>query len=267
MAWLMLGFASAAACGSTVYWQGTSQGFRIAWTDQDLEFSSPRGGEFSFRNAIGPAAEKFFDEMQDSGTACTYGRSLTLLSVNGPFLSLRDEMSGECRPSAHPTGEVRYTTIDMRKTGDLGYGLDPDEPMSAGEPGTKLVSLTDLFQPKSVLEAFLNDPVIQPNLDVIPESLADLPEALGGEEGFPVKGNPCKFELPQDYLTRFALHHRDGRRIAVRVLLRPVGGACRAAHAELGLLLGPAPEGEFQSLWAAGSSARKSNIEFHKEWR
>jgi len=51
----------------------------------------------------------------------------------------------------------------------------------------------------------------------------------------------CSYELPEDFLTRFAFHHLEGDKVAVRLALPYFVEICRGKYLELDLLL-PVPE-------------------------
>jgi len=165
--------------------------------------------------------------------ACTYERSAALLSVVGTVISLRDQLYTNCAGTAHPGGETRLRAIDIGKGGKQG----------------KPASLADLFPEPALLDALHRDPILAEALGDKPANLKELREQIGDQE-LEVPRNPCKFQLPADFLSQFAFHHLEGERVAVRVALAPVGGACRAATAQLGLLL-PVPVAFSGALQAA----------------
>jgi hypothetical protein len=116
-----------------------------------------------------------------------------------------------------------------------------------------VVALTNLFSEQELITKLAADPIIKGYLSDPPKNLDEIRNSLG-EEGWQPPNGPCSFVLAPDYLTRFSLHHLIGKQVAVRIELSPVGGACRSATAELGLLLSNPPS--LRSLFDAAASGR-----------
>jgi hypothetical protein len=235
-------------------WTGKSGGFAIRWTTADLQarslkrpgrliFSAAQLSRRAFQTFISPP------NLDGSEERITYERQFTLLSVVGSIVSLRDELYYNIQPSAHPGLEIRFTAIDLAKPGAVPDPWATEEGFSLKKSG-KVAKLTDYFPEKEVLKALLNDAIIQETLGgESPSSLAKLFKLLKDRR---IEINGVPYLLPRDWLTRFAFHHLQGNKVAVRLGLPSAGGAARGLHAELGLLL-PIPPALKKSLTLAAS--------------
>ena len=235
---LVLAWGSHAQKPNRSIWSGTSGGARITWTRSDLRASIAGQPAFSLRSVAERSFGLYRSAVEEAELgACVYERTFQVLSIVGPIVSFRDSVLTSCEQQAHPGGERRVTAVDLSRPGGVGYAVESDEPLAVdpSDPG-KVISLADIFTEKELLSTLLADKVIKAGLVDTPERLADLPEAIR-TEGLVSGGNPCPFTLPKDFLTRFAFHHLAGKSVAVRLELAPVGGACRSAQAQLGLLL------------------------------
>ena len=222
-----------------VVWTGKSGGFEIRWTTADIQawpltqpdrlvFSAARLAHRGFQTFISPP------NLDGSEEHITYEREFTLLSVVGSIISLRDELYYYVKPSAHPGVEIRFTAIDLAKPGVVPDPWAIEEGFNLKKLG-KVAKLTDYFPESEVLQTLLNNAIIKEALGgESPSSLVKL-FSLFKEQSMEIKGVPCVF--PRDFLTRFAFHHLQGDRVAVRLGLPSVGGAYRSFHADLDLLL------------------------------
>jgi hypothetical protein len=171
--------------------------------------------------------------------ACSYERRFKVLSVVGPLLSFEDYEFSTCEREAHPEADTRYTAVDLLRSGDATYapgGLNVD----IGKP-SRFAKLTDFFPEEEILSALLADSLIKKALQYKksrwPSTVGELIEDFRDEELSIQTGNGCSYEIAQDLLTRFAFHHLEGDKVAIRLGLAPEVGACRTTHAELGILL------------------------------
>lgn len=227
-------------------WSSQGGGREIRWTTTDL-YSNSNG---RVEPIWSPLVEKGFQDFVSvvtngpprQGTqpeACSYERVFRLLSVVGSLISFEDEYSDDCG-GAHPSADIRYTTIDLSKPGELSYARKGETPMmdtDLAKPG-KIVTLTDYFSEPDILRAILADSVIRKELLSLNRTsvntLAELPELFAANDyGLEV----ADFELRPDFLTRFAFHHVEGDKAAVRLDLPAHSGANRGQHLQLGLLL------------------------------
>jgi hypothetical protein len=239
-------------------WNGQSNGFHITWTTSDISASSAKDGSLVFSAAHfaredfqASEAETRKDtarinrELKREGkpplkaNPCTVEREITLLSVVGSILTFRDHFFAFCEREAHPAGNIRYTAIDLAKPGRTLYSIDHF--VDTTKPG-KVVQLTDLFPDREILRALTADVLITKALKdrggYPPRKLsALLPPILEPIYGDTDKG--CH-EISGDLLTRFAFHHVEGNRVAVRLGLSGCG-TCRECLTEIGILL-PIPD-------------------------
>jgi hypothetical protein len=247
-------------------WTGKSGGFTICWTPSDIQarplkkpgrlaFSAAQLSRLGFQTFISPP------NLDGNEEHITYERKFTLLSVVGSIVSLKDELYYEITPSAHPGWEIRFTAIDLAKPGKVPDTWANEEGLNLKKLG-KVAKLTDYFPEQGVLKALLNHASIQEALpEESPQSLAKLFDFLKGQR-IEIQGDPYTF--PQDFLTRFAFHHLEGDRVAVRLGLLSGEGAARGWHAELGLLL-PIPPALKKSLSLAASGQEGFLMENRKK--
>jgi hypothetical protein len=233
--------ASASSRGSTVQpvppadpastiWEGVSRGVRIQWTTRDLSARSDaaQGETWSLANELRREYEKAASDLE--GTApCRAEEKITLLSVVGTLVSFERATYSECARAAHPGGETRYATLDLKE-------------VALHRAAARPVELGDLFPPQAVFEALSKDGVVRKALaapghgkGAAPKALPDLTKRLS----LSVLDEPCA-TFPLDLMRRFALHHLEAQRIAVRVGV-PGAGPCREQLTQLGLLLDAPP--------------------------
>jgi len=232
-------------------WEGKSGGLHLRWTTAGLHVKN----QTDTKEILRPLVEKGFADFASVYTSdkrgrrwriedCTYERNIKLLSVLGTLVSFEDGYFDYCG-GAHPSEDTRFTTVDLAGVGDISYVRQRDTPMmnvDLGNPG-RIVKLTDYFSHQEILHAILADPVMKTaisdlRLPKAPRKLDDLP-TLFASSSYEL-GN-SGFELRPDFLTRFAFHHVEGNKVAVRLGLPPHYGANRTQHMQIGLLL-PIPE-------------------------
>lgn len=235
-----------------VIWKGESSGLNIRWTTVDLYMQTATGVQGIWE----PLVEKGFEDYEaisaDDGTGeplpvmdCDYERNFVVLSVVGTLVSFEDSYYVGCEREAHPSIDTRFTTIDLAKSGDLLYALGQDTPMMDVDltSSGKIVKLTDYFAEVDILRALLADRVVQKALATLkitmqPQTIEEL-LTLFAPNNYEL--GDSWYELRPDFLTRFAFHHIEGDRVAVRIGLPPAYGFNRALHLQLGLLL-PIPK-------------------------
>jgi hypothetical protein len=228
-------------------WAGKSGGFKIRWTDGDIQahsLKSPNQVVFSARSLAKQDFARFKAAENKYGFKerfCEVVYSYKILSLTGSILSFLEETGVDCEKTAHPSLTNRFTVIDLEKSGDFSK---------------KRVTLTDYFPKEVVYQALLADPQVQralarrePPLPQSPRSLAELYDSL--KDVFLSDGE-CSYELPEDFLTRFAFHHLEGDKVAVRLALPYFGEVCRGLYLDLDLLL-PMPESLKERLALAAS--------------
>jgi len=126
------------------------------------------------------------------------GHKLTVISLFGPFLGMRDDTDIEQGSGAISGGGSRYWTIDLR----LGetFHFDPSTPLAALPDGGAITSLATLYPPGQISARLVADPFIR---KLVSASAGDSPEAiLNNASG--ATADAC-FDVPSDILTSFAI--------------------------------------------------------------
>jgi len=201
-------------------WSGRSGGFDITWSDDDLQIRGDRSGPpFSYAAGARSAWEPGEDESGES-VACAYETKLRVLSVVGSIISVERSDYAGCPNTAHPSIETRYEAFD------------------ASSPETR-VKLTNYFPAKDILAALLGDGIVKKalaELDVAtPGTLDELIAALSESTG------ACEYSFTTDLLERFAFHHIEGGKVAVRIGLSHGAEPCRGMLTQIGILLPVSP--------------------------
>ena len=212
-------------------WSGTSGGYAIQWTGTDLTARQAAGAATPLFSARQMARQEFADIEKDSDGHCEYERSFSLLSVVGPIVSYQDAYNLFCERAAHPDGASRFVAVDLSKPAGARRGAD-ETPL----PGN-VAKLTDYFPATEIHKALMADPIIQKALDgKRPRTLAELLKLIGEEFPTVAEDEKTCFTLDADLLTRFAFHHVEGNKVAVRLGLSGTG-VCRYNLTQVGLLL------------------------------
>jgi hypothetical protein len=242
---LKTGLSTPAMLGSTaqqrMIWTGRSGGFLFQWSATEISArpaSGARGVLFSAKTLARRGFAEFLAASKDPETGevekCSYDRTFTVLSVVGSIISLRDNNFSACERAAHPGGETRYTAIDLAREGGVFYKQEQMD-VDLANPG-KVAKLTDIFDETDILNALLADPLVREALagsESKPRSLGEFVEAFAGASG--VTGKHC-YSVAEDMFTRFAFHHLENGKVAVRLGLSGAG-PCREFLTEIGILL------------------------------
>jgi SH3-like domain-containing protein len=214
------------AASSQTIWQGKSGGFNIHWTQKDI--TATKGGKvvFSAEKALARKDfEKAYLDYTNGYRIVGYHRTLTLLSVVGTIVSMKDTFEEGGRVLIY--GDSKMTTVNLAN-------LD------------KVVSLTDFFGESVIFKALLADSLIQKALAKVntttpPSTLDALYQVLDKAPNIAAVrmkyGEDCYFRLSEDFLTQFAFHHIDKDRVAVRIALSPATHGCQSELAQLGIYL------------------------------
>ncbi|MEA2174920.1 MAG: hypothetical protein QOD00_2512 [Blastocatellia bacterium] len=143
--------------------------------------------------------------------------------------------------------DKRDKALDLSRPGAVDLSYDGFKKRG------KMVQLTDYFAEADILKALLADTIIQKALKSSgkprPQTLAALMKAVYLQS---VPVGECDYELSDDLLTRFAFHHLENERVAVRLGLSHAVETCRGSLVELGILL-PIPAALKQPLLRAQS--------------
>jgi hypothetical protein len=125
-----------------------------------------------------------------------------------------------------------------------------DVPYRAGEleidMSKRSVTLLDFFTEREVVDALLTDSAVRKALQFQksgepPKTIIQLIKVFNEEQLAIETKDGCTYLLPEDLITRFAFHHVEGNKVAIRLALPPDVGACRTSYAQLGILL-PIPD-------------------------
>jgi hypothetical protein len=219
--------AQAPAAAPPSSWQGDSAGWHWSWTAADISATKSDAGKRRTFSLAARLRAEFDHDMQalraDNAMRgvlpCTRETTASVLSIVGSLLSYRTTRETTCAREAHPEGETRFATINL-----------------ADERENASVVLDALFPQAAVASALREDKLVKSNLpaDRAHGSLADLTAALATVGGV-VTPSDC-FEFPEDLTARFAFHHVDGGRVAVRFGV-PGAGPCRTRLTQLGVML------------------------------
>jgi hypothetical protein len=216
-------------------WSGTSGGFKIRWTENDIQAHPAKFPRIIF--SARSLAEKEFalfktDEMRYGFKKgyCEFVGSYRILSLAGSIMSFFEETDVSCEEEAHPSRYLSFTAIDLKKPGSVSQ---------------KLVKLTDYFPKSAIYQALMAEPRVrqalarrEPPLRRSPRNLAELYTAfkdVGMDTGEII------YVWPDDFLARFAFHHLLGNQVAIRLALPALGPSNLGDYLELQLLL-PVPQ-------------------------
>jgi hypothetical protein len=229
-------------------WSGESSGYKIRWTSQDLYLDSTNQG----RRLWSPFVEEGFKDFSALYTKvpgriiedCTYERDLALVSVVGTLISFQDEYSDFCG-GAHPSEDYRFLTIDLSQPGEFQYKHAGSPPLMTvpAESNKKIPRLTDYFNEEDLLAALIADRLIQKAITSSgrkspPKTLEELNDLLANEN---YRLGDSGLALSSDFLTRFAFHHIEGNKVAIRLSLSSTATANQSEREQIGLLI-PIPE-------------------------
>jgi len=188
-------------------WSGESGGVQIDWTTRAI--------------AVRRAGRKTIDliAIPKSEPGCEGDLSVQILSVVGSIVSYQLSEGTTCEFAAHPSAVTLYKAVDA---------ADPKR--AALHP-----SLTDFFADADVLRAMMADSVVQRHAPkAVPRTAAELVTALSASQA------ECEYAFEKDLLNRFAFHHVEGDRVAVRIGLSHGCEVARGKLTQLGILL-PVP--------------------------
>lgn len=202
------------------FWTGQSGGFDFKWTQQDITVSpatAPTKVLYSAKNLFNKTYEG--DVCGDGDrSALSADQKLEVLSIVGPIMSIDSGDYSFCKGNAHPNTYEKYAAVDFRH---------PE----------KAAQLSDYFEAPVLLKALLSDRLIQKNIKAFnlstPKTLTDLVNGLSKDPTLWA----CEYGFTKDMLSRFAFHHIEGNKVAVRIGLSNGQEPCRGQLTQLGLLL------------------------------
>jgi len=216
---------------SGAIWSGSSGEFEILWSDTDLTAQSQRDRHAVALSARALARDGFdqykkpFSGAAGSNANCDYERRFALRAVAGSLISFADSYYASCRQEAHPSGEARYTTVDLVGSGRVLYGTGEGLSIDAGQ-AAKILRLTDLFTEDDIYRNLLGNSLLRPLAEragsAKPAVLAALLARLYDQNS---ENGEC-FRVPRDILTRFELYGFEGGKVIIRLGL-PGQALCR----------------------------------------
>ncbi len=211
---------------NNVIWQSQNDYLDIRWTETDIIATKNGKQLFSARALAKKEFEADFLTELSGQTDCQYDREFTLLSLVGNIASLKETESVKCQGLAEPSSETRLAAYDLALA---------DSKME----------LTRFFTESDILKALLAEPLIEKALaeadTTHPSTLQALYEALEWSS-IPFKG--CEYQLPQDFLNQFAVHHIQKNQVAIRLNLPAASfSGCDSRNIQLGFYL-PIPRSE-----------------------
>ena len=244
---LLVLVAGSATAQRSLIWSGRNQAWRVDWTLDDITATRVADGRrvFSMRSFAAAQLGLSMHQETSAGGTLERDRKISVVSVFGPLLALRDDTFDDFRPAAHPSERVRFWTVDLSAPAKDGF--DPSDQfgaaIGAAERG-RIRSLDQIAPAQAIAEVLARDTVVlgdlphpPPDLDELLTSWRDQAgNAVGpASTGVGVGGAECH-DVPEDVLTSFAIVGRSGTGIAVRLGL-PGSGACHAAFIQIGLVL------------------------------
>src|SRR5262245_38832068 len=103
-------------------WKGRSGNYEITWTTTEISGGSLGTVSFSARALARENYQLMAKDARQNGNKLTgFERNFRVLSVVGTIVSLEDNFYSNYAAAAHPSGETRYTAIDLSKSGKVGY--------------------------------------------------------------------------------------------------------------------------------------------------
>ncbi|HLJ55368.1 MAG TPA: hypothetical protein VKT77_10040 [Chthonomonadaceae bacterium] len=200
-------------------WHGESGGYDWLWTTADLKalHFRPVFSARAYEYKVNTQLKEEEKDPVDSYLECT----IQPLSIVGSLASYERDYYWE--GGAHPSGGVDVVTIN------------------AARPGHR-VRLDELFRDEDIVRALLADKIVagvlaREHVSPLPRTCDELVKALKGK-GFGESDDQFGFE--EDLLFRFAFHHIEGDRVAVRLIIGWKGEIFRFSSTQIGLRL-PAP--------------------------
>jgi hypothetical protein len=254
------GSARSASAERGVIWQGTTGSFDIRWDSTDVlvtraarpeRSGNAEGATFlSFRAELDTAMDTGHDPASDTvGSVCAEEYDYAILSAVGHILGVQQRHYSYCEGMPHPSITVSYVAIDLERSEREGvHEIDGSELIG------REIALTDLFSEKDVLQALLGDRLVQKRLAALgmdPGPIASVDHLVALLEG----GTECEYGFERDMLRRWAFHHVEGDRVAVRIGLSHGCEAAQGMLTQIGILL-PVPEALRDDLAAVAKGTR-----------
>jgi hypothetical protein len=228
--------------GAETRWSGQSGAFSVIWTDDDIIAAAADGKPVfrasDFAQAAQAAAEQRLSDDPDAPPERSVGitRKISVLSLAGRYLGIRDESVVVSSAAALRGGQTRYWTIDLASARAPGFDAETPFQVDMTNAGA-LVAATSLFAEADLLAGLKRDRLLK---RAIPRETATLAGALAALAAAPPPAGQC-YAIPADLLTRFVLIAVKDGRAAIRIGL-PGAPSCRDRLTPIGLSLPLRPE-------------------------
>jgi hypothetical protein len=204
-----------AACppspAETLRWSGECAGFRLSWTDGDIQVRRVSGTGDVVLSCKQELLALTADEPQASLEA-----TLEPISWVGPVLTVKVTSYVNVPLTAHPSMQTYYRTVDLRQP-------------------ARTASLTDWVAEPTVRSTLLADPLVAKALKDVggkpPVSVAELGKRLGQWSG------DCQYGFTTDFADHFAFYDRQGDKVVLRIGLSHGCEAARGLFTLLGIEL------------------------------
>ena len=224
-------------------WSGTSGGYRVVWTDSNLVVTRDGRSVIAMREILARAVPTGTAGDTAGATVCEEEYRYRVLSFVGGILALGEHHYWYCPDAAHPGVYQGFHAIDLSRTErEAARGNTTSEGLGLG------AKLTDLFPEQEVIDALMADKLVRRRLGAGARRPATADELVGMLEG----SSECEYAFEADMLNRWAIHHVDGDRVAVRIGLSHGCEAARGMITQIGILL-KIPERLRASIAAAAS--------------
>ncbi|MBC7543059.1 MAG: C1 family peptidase [Candidatus Sericytochromatia bacterium] len=230
---VLLGAPVLAAAKAQRIWSGSSHGFRLDWTSDDVRVTRPGNPPtqvYDFREAL---LAKYREQPE-----ATLDISMVPISWVGPLLTLKVQDYVNVPGTAHPWMSTYFLTLDLR------------------HPGTP-VHLADWFDATATHQALIQDALVKKALAELQQppatTIPTLSQQLNAWSG------DCRYAFMPDFADHFAFNHVRGGRVAVRMGLGHGCEAARGMFTELGLYL-PIPR-TLQGYMAAARTGKQGFLD------
>ncbi len=143
--------------GEEIYWQGTSEGFNIRWTDKDIYVEKDGKTQKLFSTYVDYLFSQQTPKLKSLKIYCSSRISANILSIVGNLMTIEINNMTFCPPEAHPSDEPLWIVVDLNKLENAKFN----------KPFGNSIKLTDIFSDKDVLEAMLENEEIKQAMNEI----------------------------------------------------------------------------------------------------
>ena len=239
---LTFAILSAATSGQTKptrekpIWSGESGGFKISWTEDNIVALDSQGKlVFSAKRLAENSWKEISRDDPDAATKFEYNEDYRLLSVVGSIISYEHGVYCACG-GVHPSANTSFVALDLAHPGAIVFGY------SDLNKNSKTAKLNEIFNENDIFLALSADSFVKKALQAgdqeKPKNLNQLVKSIAYQS---VDVGDCVFGAYEDMLTRFAFHHIENGKVAVRLGISHSAEVCRGLNTQIGILL-PIPE-------------------------